>query len=504
MKRMLLWLVWLLAFFGMSAVQAAELATHVVRPGETFGKISGANWKADCKLNKLADCNKIHVGQVLKLTAAPRAHKARVAAVVPHPSCITLGVAPWNPEHQLERTLAGINQLTTLTPAQKAVAKQKVTAGEKTSENKLTGHTVFREMLYQSKVFGQAKHVYDKPVCTPEEGGKPEVMDTYDLGDGTYLAIPRRCGNPAVFMKPVAPPPVELRSLSKEETPQAPPQKDIITERYDPDYDLAEYAGADKDVMFAGFEGAYYPRPKNVATGRHAVGIGVKGDWWDGHTHTGFQYDGYAFAPGLAYKWSGKDRRDVNLKLLFGRVKENGHQGAYESDQLYRSVCLASNYTDASREREGKKALPEWTFWMNYCQLKAKSYGHTWQGQPIADTSALGKSTALVSIGFRLYLHRDLETAGVASGDVARKLQPFFELGVNQEVPMDPSGHAYLGVRTSDKLWTFGAGPHFSHLGTVLGAGITHDGGRAMKMSIENARWQETYKALKAEGIDLD
>jgi hypothetical protein len=487
-------------------VEPAPAARYVVREGDVMTARFGKAAAAVCALNKIRNCDVIHPGQELLLPTGVKAGKYVVRAAR-NPSCITLGVAPWNPEHQLERTLEGINQLTTLTPVQKAVAKQKVMSGEKASKDELTGRTVFREMLYQSREsFAKAKHVYDKPVCTSEEGGKVEVMDTYDLGDGTYLAIPKRCGNPAVYVKPVEPVEPVLPPEPKEVTPPAEPEtpKAVVTARYDPDYDLGLYAGADPDVVFAGFEGAFYPWLNHVDAGRHAFGIGAKGDWWDGRTHTGFNYDGYTLAYGPAYKWSDKTRRDLNLKLLFGRVKENGHQGGYESDQAYRAICLASNYTDASREREGKEAVPEWTFWMNYCQLKAKSYGHTWQGQPIADTSALGKSTALISIGTRIYLHRNLETAGVASGDAARKLQPFFELGANQEVPMDPSGHVYLGVRTSDKLWTFGAGAHISHEGTVPGAGITYDAGRKIHMEVKDARWQEMRQAFEAAGISID
>lgn len=192
---------------------------YVVRKGDVLsviGATKGIGWKKLAELNRLKPPYTIHPGQTLYLaegheakaeasksvTRAPRV-TARIPVAKPKAlPCIRLGALPFNPKHEQARTLQGIDQLTTLTAEQKAAAKEKVVMGDKASEKALVGTQVFAEMLYQKKD-GQVKHVYDKPICTPEQGGVPEVMDTYDLGDGTFFAIPMRCGNPAVFRRPI-------------------------------------------------------------------------------------------------------------------------------------------------------------------------------------------------------------------------------------------------------------------------------------------------------------
>ncbi len=511
MKQASWWLVLLfLAFFGMSGAQAAknEASFHVVQAGETLRGIAGSNWRAVCKANSLKNCNKIRAGQKIWLVKS-RSQLAQMAApAIPQSGVfrwVRVGGAPLH--HCGGRDDATINreawQKLGLSEAEQVELEQKIARGQH-KEVLLKPGKQFQAAAFCEK--GKVSFKYNVVAAW-----KPDVVvsaRTYVLSDRRILHWVRNCNNwvlDTIVLPPVMP--------EAEEEPQAAPQEPevveevsmtVIAQRYD--YDLALYAGADPHVRFGGGEGAFFPLLTEVEDGRHALGIGAKGDWWSGKNTEGFRYNGSTLTVGPAYKWSGKDGRDVNVKLLAGRVRQEGRQGDYKNHQLYGALCLATNYTDASRERVGEEAFPEWSAWANYCHLVAKSFGHSWQGNSIADTSELGKSRALISVGTRVYVHKNLETlsSGNMSGTLARGLQPFVELGGNAEVPHDPTGHAYVGVRTDDKIWTAGVGVHFGPEGTVPGFAVTFDAGRAIKLADQETRWQATLQGLEEAGIAID
>lgn len=390
---------------------------YVVREGDVMTARFGKAAVAVCELNKLKNCNRIYPGQRLLLPPGVKAgtYVVRVRTVR-NPSCITLGVAPWNPEHQLDRMLEGINQLTKLSPEKKAIAKQKVTAGEKVSENELTGRTVFREMLYQSKVFGQAKHVYDKPVCTPEEGGKPEVMDTYDLGDGIYLAIPRRCGNPAVYVKPVEPPVVEP-PVTMEKTPDepatpgesAPPvveeespcpidPKLVVGQENEPTHD-----GNNANSFFA--SGAVYCTWRGEE-GTHGAGVGFQASQWDGLVNHGAgKFTGHLATIGPAYEYISDKGWDVEAKLLFGNLIEKFKQDDYQSERHFNVGGVSGAYNNYQREMAGEKALAKTQVFASVFWPLSHDAEHSWQGNKIADTTELRKFNFYVNAGVRQELY---------------------------------------------------------------------------------------------------
>lgn len=221
---MFLWLSTNVALASNTSVTLTlpPVKQHLVHQGDTLGTVFGKNWKAVCEFNRLKDCNQIHPGQVLTLPAGvvakamtPRAKPKslpRVAVSKPaRAECIHLGADPYNPSHKLARTLDGIDALTTLTTEQKYRARMLVIEGHygrganTMRRNVPIGKQVFQEMLFGSTV--QPKHTYGKSVCSPESNGVSELMDTYDLGDGTVLGIPQRCGNPAPFIVPLPPTP---------------------------------------------------------------------------------------------------------------------------------------------------------------------------------------------------------------------------------------------------------------------------------------------------------
>lgn len=510
MKMMQKWLmavaVSLMSILGCSHALASQCTggemPHTVKAGDTLSRVVGQQWKKYADVKRMTSPYTIRIGQSL---CVPQGTRVRVT-IPTTPSEVfywrKVGGAPLKGCGGKDE--AEINQAAWkahgLTDAERAELQTLVT-GKKFEDRFVAVGEQHAEVSFCKA----GTVVVRKNVVTDWPKETAVASRTFKLSTGRQMDWVRNCANWLKSASP-SPSPVVLMAPAKAEnavdTEEVTPaeQLAVVAERFD--YDLGTYAGADPNVAFAGLEGAVYPWLVPGAKGRHAYGIGVKYDWWSGESK-GFGYDGDHLAIGAAYKWSGDDGVDVNAKLLSGRVKENGHERDYRNWQAYKSVCLATNLTDASRERAGQTLFPEWTVWANYCRLTAKSFGHTWQGNPIADTSALGKSTALLSVGGRLYWHKNLETAGIASGDIARKLQPFVELGFNREVPAKVSGHAYIGVRTADKIWTAGVGPHFSSDGVVPGFGVTFDAGRQMKNSISSARWQETLQALEAAGISI-
>lgn len=524
------------------AKATVEPKTYTVKSGDTLGKRFGKNWKAVCDLNEellKGNCNHLEIGWVLKLpegvepledealSAKKVAKKAAAPAVLKKQelSCIKLGASPFNPDHVPARAIEGIELLETLPADKKEVAKRKFLAGNKLTEKELVGAQTFKEMLYQSKVSGKVIHIFDKAICDPNQGGVPEVMDTYDLGDGYILAIPRRCGNVSWFFRPEAPklaplpprepeppiapePPASAPEPTLTPPPALPPVEQQVAARYD-DWDLGFYAGGDRDVVYTGGEGAYYPGEgifwRNW--GRYAVGVGAFGNLWDGQTPQDYSFGGRYGAIGLSQKWSTYERRDLGIKFpMIGAFSEYGHDstGKYRESRHAKILCASASYNDASREKAGETSIPEWQLWTSLCDPISQSKSHSWDGQAL-NTADMKDIRHIVSVGGRVFLTKDL--TGLLGSDSAagKKLQPFVEVGANKTSPFPYSAHAYLGLRTVDKVWGCGVGPHYSDATntTIAGFTCTYDAGRHYKLGVEQERWTAMVKSLEALGVNV-
>ncbi len=503
------WLPSLLLLLGAAGAWAGQPPDHRIEPGETLGKIAqkyGYDYKVLGAFNGLTNPNKIQAGAMIRFPA-----RGASPAIKSELSCITLGAAPFNPEHVLKRTLEGIDLLQTLTPQQRELAKNKVLLGEVATRNELVGQQIFTEMLYQSK-FGkkQVVHVFGKPICSPEQGGQPEVMNTYDLGEGVFLSIPRRCGNPSVFTKPVKPttpppPPPPPPATTPDPTPPVTSQPDepVEVERVarDYDWDAGLFVGGDKDVRFAGGEGAGYPVIKYYDWGRYALGGGGSFSLWNGGTPDGYRYRGETAAFGLAQKFSFTGGRDLGVKFpMYGDLWTRGHDasGKYQQKTHASMLCASVSYTDASREKEGKTVAPEWQLWASFCDPFSQTKSHSYDGKPL-DAATIPNVKYVAGVGGRVILSKNLGDSGLAA-----KLQPFVEVGVNQTAPNPLSGHAYIGLRTVNKVWGCGIGVHYAETGSLPGATCTYDLGRDVKLRIQKERWDAMIRSLEALGVATD
>lgn len=508
----------LLLIFGWVSAVHAEGA-YQMKSGETlFGRFGSRTGTLVCKLNKesgiINDCNRIKAGQWLKMPSnvgGKAVTYKNVVAKPAEPACITLGVAPFNPEHNRTRMLKGIDLLTKLTPEKKELAKQKFLLGEMATKDELVGQQIFQEMLYQStKANKEVKHVYGKPICSPEQGGQPEVMNTYDLGDGIFLADPRRCGNPSVFTKSVKPKILPLPSASTPEqvvpastSMLTPSSEKMVVDQVasDYDWDAGLFVGGDKDVGFTGGDGAGYPVIKYYDWGRYALGGGGSFSLWQGGTPDGYRYSGETIAFGLAQKFSFNNRRDLGIKFpMYGDLWTRGQDksGSYQQRTHASMICASASYTDASREKEGKTAAPEWQIWASFCDPFSQEKSHTRFGQAL-DASTIQDVKYVAGVGGRVFLSKNLGDTGLLA-----KVQPFVEVGVNQTAPNPTSAHAYVGLRTVDKVWGCGVGIHHAQTGNLPGATCTYDLGLDTKLRDKKERWSEMVKSLEALGVAVD
>lgn len=509
------WLLSIPLLLGVAGAWAGQPPDHTIVSGDTLGKIAqkyGYDYKVLGAFNGLTNLNMIKAGATIRFPA-----RTVSAAITPSDaSCITLGAAPFNPDHVLKRTLQGIDLLQTLTPEQKELAKKKVLLGEKATQDELVGQQIFKEMLYQSKVGKkEVVHVFGKPICNPEEGGQPEVMDTYDLGEGVFLSIPRRCGNPSVFTKPVkpkTPPPPPPAPPASAPTPGRPASAPVITPpppakvvvdkvASEYDWDAGLYVGGDKDVGFGGGEGAGYPLIRYYDWGRYALGGGGFFGGWQGGTSDGYHYSGENVAFGVAQKFSFANRRDLGIKFpMYGEMWTKGRDksGSYQQRTHMSMLCAALSYTDASREKEGKTVLPEWQVWASFCDPFSQQKSHTRFGQTL-DSSTIQDVKYVAGVGARAFLSKNLGDTGLAA-----KVQPFVEIGVNHTAPNPLSAHAYVGLRTVDKVWGCGVGIHHAETGNLPGATCTYDVGRDVKLRDQQERWSTMVKSLEALGVAVD
>ncbi|MGB4833621.1 MAG: LysM peptidoglycan-binding domain-containing protein [Candidatus Moraniibacteriota bacterium] len=555
-------------------VVVVPTSTYTVKPGDQLLKqFGGKGAKAVCEGNKLANCDHIEVGQVLKLPEGitPRETKT-VVEVVAKPATKPADAKPATAVLADKPVIA---KRVTRTYRPVVVAPKTNDAGEilyrRVGTAPLNGcgkrtiasiseeawevlglsdddrvylrehadlvdgpriHFTVEEGLYQIETnvrleqvtFCRAgKAVAIGPMRTAWDAKTAVYGERFVLPSGKMLVWMRNCFNwvilpeeKTVFAPPPPPaeppvaetPPPEPEPTEPQEAPvqQSIAEVDEIVQRYD-DWDLGFYAGGDRDVAYAGGEGAYYPVLLHRAWGRYAVGVGAFANPWVGKTPDDFSFGGRDGAVGLSQKWSTYERRDLGIKFpTIGAFREYGHDasGKYQQRRRATILCASASYNDASREKAGETKLPEWQVWTSLCDPILQSKSQTWEGQPITGGD-MQDIRYILSVGGRIYLTKDL-TGLLGDGGIAAKLQPFVEVGINKTSPFPYSAHLYGGLRTANKVVGCGAGWHYSR-GThtaIPGFTCTYDAGRHYKLSVEEERWGEMVKSLEALGVAVD
>lgn len=506
----------------IEAMIADEEAKYAVRKGDVLSLVFPKDWKQICKVNNLKDCNKIEVGQKLKLLGGALAqeviHKTVKRGADGWLSIKHLNVDPYS-RHRTpakdRKILAGRGYTAAETEEYFSLLEQ----GQCAKESFARG-TEYLWMSYgNTRVLEKLRATWNTPesglVCLLSSGRTVVIMEVCE----NLAEVRSRAPTPSVIpevteVKEEIPPPVIAEVVPpvvveapppvvvEEKPPEASEIEQIV---HDADWDLGAFVGGDKDVRYAGFEGAYYPHLSYKEWGRYALGIGASGSLWDGKTSDGYGFSGETGAIGLAQKFSFDSRRDLGIKFpMIGGIWEQGHDktGGYQQQRHASLWCAAVNYTDASREKDGKTTLPEWQLWTSLCGPLSQTKEHSWQGQAL-DSAPIKDIKYIFGVGGRVFLSKDL-TGVFGEGAVAKKLQPFIEAGANKTAPNPFSGHAYIGLRTVNKVWGLGVGPHWSNLGTTLGATLTYDAGRDYKLRVQEERWDAMIKSLEAQGVAVD
>ncbi|MFZ3031859.1 MAG: hypothetical protein WA082_02390 [Candidatus Moraniibacteriota bacterium] len=511
----------LMLILGWASAVHAEGA-YQMKSGETvFGRFGFRMGTQVCKLNKelgiINDCNRIKAGQWLK-TPENVGGKAVTNKSVVKPvelACITLGAAPFNPEHNLKRAFEGIDLLTTLTPDQKELAKQKVALGDTATKDELVGQQIFKEMLYQStKAKKEVKHVYGKPICSSEQGGQPEVMNTYDLGGGVFLSDPRRCGNPSVFVRPlrretplaiVLPEPQSQPKMTLPQiNPTQPEQQEISPEEAVRRWDWELVVGQEHDrtahSTFA--SGAIYGLFVNTPGAEHAFGIGGTYSGWHGKTDTGFGFNGQLSGVGPAYKYSAYEGGyDFGLKLLpWASLTENGEQAEYYKSRRHFDLNgITLSYNNGRREMMEEKFLFKHQLFVSAFKPTGGEAEHSVFNQPLPDANT--KLDYVLNVGGRVGLY----DFSKEDDKIGAKL--WFAAGWFKEAP-SLAETANWRIQLSDKheRLFLGIGRNYDLLngGSLFGYGWSWDIRKTVYVHREETRRAQFVAAIEKAGGRLD
>src|SRR6185369_8759113 len=367
-------------------VKPPPVRTYKVRPGDTLSGVFGReDGKKVCELNKLVNCDKVLKGKVLHLPdgVTAKAVKPTVKrgtsqiARTREQSCIKLGAHPFNPDFDLGRTLQGIDLLTTLTPEQKAKAKELVSSGLKPQPTLVAQH-IFREMIFEKNK--KVVHVYEKRICSPAEGNVPEVMYLYGLGGGVNFALPRRCGNPAVVIIPEVPVetppvvPVEAPPVVQQPEPIVPlPPLSVIPKAVEvAEWEAIVGAGVwDNKLAHGNWQYAEGMISKILPDG-YRVGVGLYGQWGAGESETSsFAWKEKAYGPQVGVKRNflvtqtdqfGQQTLmpagwGVKFRFLKDSVSGSNPQSGFSTSQTGRKVGLYAEYME--------RKSPDWMVGIN-------------------------------------------------------------------------------------------------------------------------------------------
>lgn len=247
--------------------------------------IKKAERKVKAKVVKPAPAKKV----TLAIAKPPKA-KAK---------CVTLNRAPWNKSLSLDLRIEGIKINPRLTQSQKDEAIGLILQG-KGEKRLITSDMTWEAMPFRSKS-GKAKFLYDVKVCTPEEGGKPEVAEFWRLADGTWIGDPLSCGN----IGPVR--------MPEEKKPEEPEPKKLEPKKLEPKVPVKPRPAPAISV---------FPEEQEIAEWEVIAGAGLwrnelaRGKWkFAEGIVSATMSDGYGLGAGIYYsEGSGKSKAGFRWK----------------------------------------------------------------------------------------------------------------------------------------------------------------------------------------------
>lgn len=507
-----------LALVAMSAPALA--ATYTVKPGDTLSKLRPSDWRQVCEQNMLANCGRIFVGQKLVF---PDGDKPQVAKVNSEPkqekSCIKLGTAPFNQYGSMKLRLQGIDISPDLTAEERDEAKRLILAGGG-DKRLVTKDMVFKAMPFRSKS-GRVKFVHDVRVCTPEQGGRPEVVEVWKLSTGKLVGDFETCGNLSVMWEPpkmkepeppapVVTPPApaasapaphttepKLQQPEPRPTPTPEPIKQSVSclepsgvvgteiePRYNSAANRANYASG--DIRCTLFDNDEY---------RVSVGLGGQYVNWNGYNQSGGTYDGdhYLWGPSLKVV-SHNGGWDAAVRFpAFGKLESNYRQAAFASSRKHDLRGVTASVNNFARKLRGEQHFYETQVSVAWAKAMSTSrLSQTVFGQELADH---GRPTDYyLNVTVREYLKR-----------VGENHELYAQLGLNFEQPFSRSASFRLGDAVYERCAGYGAGVDYDFItdGVVPAYGGWVDPfqcGDAYRIHVRGA---QIVREAKAAGVNF-
>ncbi len=528
------WLLYILLILGwVGSAQAVEVTSEVpfyqVKSGETlsgrFGSRVGAKvCQLGKKLGYIEDCNRIKAGQwipvpdnvsgvtvIYKSVTLPK--RSVTVSETPAPACVNLNVAPLNRYGSLRLRLEGIDANPELTAEEKAEAKALVSL-ERGVRGLVSSDMVFKAMPFRSKD-GTIKFLRDVRICAPEQGGRPEAMETWKLSTGKTLADMLSCGN-ITFMVTSKPEPRKEPEPQKDPEPQPQPQPEPQPQpQPEPepqevppeeavrrwDWELVVGKEYDRTAQSTFASGALYGLFIEGSSAEHAFGIGGTYSSWHGKTDTGFGFSGHLGGYGPAYKYSAYEGGyDFGLKLLpWATMTENGEQAAYNSRRHFdlRGITLA--YNNYARELKGEKSFFKYQLFVSAFKPTGGEAEHSVFGQPLADPDS--RLSHVVNVGGRIGLYDFSQE----DDKIGTKL--WFALGWFQEAPSlaETANWRFQWSDKEERLFLgFGRNYDLLNGGSLFGFGWSWDIRKTVYVHREQARKAQFTAAIEKAGGRLD
>lgn len=442
------------------ATVTPEPRKYVVVSGDKLMVRFGKNAAKVCELNKnkLKDCNRIYPGQDLLVPDDMEIVGRKPVQRLTDGSLpiARLAVDPYRPHRTPEKD-------------RKILAGQGYTSAEIAEylvlrdQGKCAREDFSRGTKFPWMSSGNAR-VLENLVAVWKQ---PEAGLVCQLQSGRNVVIMEKCDNLTEVAprppKTIAPPSVEPKLPPREETPEEPP----VTPPQQPDEPVVEESWCPSDIKLV-FGGENEPRHDGnkaeslYATGAmyctwrgvdstHGLGAGFQASKWDVLVNHGVgEAKGYLAAGGPAYERIWDDGRDMEAKLLFGRLDERFSQDQYQSRRVFDIAGVSVGHNDYQRRMRGETWFTETQYHGVLAFPLSKSVSHSWAGQSIKDTSELGEFKAYFNAGVRKWIYDD------------GKLPAWYvQAGYFLEDPTAESMSLRVGIADPNRICGIGIGPDY-------------------------------------------
>jgi LysM repeat protein len=446
--------------------------TYTVVAGDTLSHRFGATWRAVCEFNRLADCDRLAIGQVLELPegVVPNEQPAvspgasgqgfvwRVVGGAPLKGCGGRDVSTVN-----EEAWAALG----LSDEEKAELRTRVGLEPNLTSGRLR-HLLPGERFAAVTFCKNGRVVARTDVLTAWPERQAVFGETFVLSTGKTLVWVRNCHNwvmgtsappekivtdepPVVPDAPPAPPapPVEVPApLPVSEAPQG------FCDILDPHLVVGQehepvHSGGDRaDSSY--LSGALYClRPGQG--GMHGFGAKVQASAWSGRVNRGAgRYEGHLSLIGPSYEWIDDRGWDMEVSApLLGRLHEEFAQDKYRSRRDFSLIGATAGYNHYARRLNGERWFPETQVFGVAAVPLSRDVSHSWDGTRISDTSELRQFGLYANLGVRQWLYE---------GDF---LSPYAQAGYFLQTPSSESASLRVGIADPERIAGIGIGYDF-------------------------------------------